>query len=73
MLATMTELSLVVLLKRKSERKKSVKVDGNERIEKNQGNETQLSTDKIDFMSMVLFNSCYVLFNIVYWSYYLGV
>ena len=69
----MTELSLVILLKRKLERKKPGKVDGKEIIEKDKGNETQLSTDKIDFMSMVLFNSCYVLFNIVYWSYYLGV
>ena len=53
----MTELSLVVPLKRKSECKKPVKVDGNERIEKmiiNEIiNETQLSTDKIDFISIL--------------------
>ena len=69
-LATMVELAGVILLRRKLETNVVVKVPGGEIID---AAEIRTSTEKLDFISMILFFSFYVLFNAIYWSYYLFV
>ena len=66
----MVELAGVILLRRKLETNVVVKVPGGEIID---AAEIRTSTEKLDFISMILFFSFYVLFNAIYWSYYLFV
>lgn len=67
-MATLVQLTMVVVLKRRAEKRNQSRVGASETFKRNTIIEAQTLVEMVDLVFMISFPITFVSFNVVYWS-----
>ena len=70
-MATMAEFAVVLFLERRLDLNREIKVNAKQNSTGLESINLKLITARIDLAASVLFIAGYIVFNLVYWSYYM--